>query len=361
MIQSTIPINAIIVFILAFAVSSICVPLVIKLAIKKHLYDENGGRHIHNGYIPRLGGMAIFAGFVFSQLYFSVDHFSASTISDTYLLLIFSMILLFMLGLLDDLVNINANLKFIIQLLVAFILVWRADIRIESFYGLFGLYTLPLWASYLFSILVITFFINAYNLIDGLDSLSSSVGIYVLACFTWFFLWNGSYIESMIAFSAMGALLGFWFYNKPPAKIFMGDSGSLSIGLLLAFFAIRISNLPLDAEGTFNPVFAMVVLAYPVIDTLRVFSVRIYNGISPFSPDRNHIHHALLDLGLSHGKSTLIVVFVSFFLSAIAYVLRTDQTISFMVLVPLILFLSQIPFYLLRLKTKRKVKMKKGE
>ncbi|MCS5623527.1 MAG: undecaprenyl/decaprenyl-phosphate alpha-N-acetylglucosaminyl 1-phosphate transferase, partial [Candidatus Marinimicrobia bacterium] len=266
----------------------------------------------------------------------------------------FSITLLFLLGMLDDLVNIKANSKFVLQLLIAIILVWRADIRIESFHGLFGIDTLPLWFSYMFSILVITFFVNAYNLIDGLDSLSSSVGIYVLACFTGLFLWNGAYIDCMLAVSAMGALLGFWIFNKPPARIFMGDSGTLSIGLLLAYFAIRIANLPLDEEGTFNPVFAMVVLAYPVIDTLRVFTKRILKGISPFTPDRNHIHHALLDLGLGHGKSTLIVVLFSVFLSVIAYLLRMNQTLSFLVLVPLILFVSHIPFLILRSKNKTK-------
>ena len=104
-------INAIIIFILSMSVTSICVPLVIKLAIKRRLFDEGGGRHIHKGFVPRLGGVAIFAGFVFSQLYFSVDHFSASSISDTYLLLIFSISLLFILGLMDDLVNINPMKK----------------------------------------------------------------------------------------------------------------------------------------------------------------------------------------------------------------------------------------------------------
>jgi UDP-N-acetylmuramyl pentapeptide phosphotransferase/UDP-N-acetylglucosamine-1-phosphate transferase len=352
-------INALIIFILGMGVASLCIPLVIKLAIKKRLFDENGGRHVHKGFIPRLGGVAIFVGFLFSQLYFAVDYFSTSTLPDTYLLLLFSLGLLFILGLMDDLVNINANLKFIIQLLVAVILVWRADIRIESFYGLFGIEILPLWFSYAFSILVITFFVNAYNLIDGLDSLSSSVGIYVLLCFTGVFLWNEAYVDSMLAFSAIGSLLGFWFYNKPPARIFMGDSGTLSMGLLLAYFSIRVSNLPLDVEGTFNPVFAMVVLAYPVIDTLRVFTKRILKGISPFTPDRNHIHHALLDLGLGHGKSTAVIVLFSFFLSTLAYLFRMDQTLSFVILVPLILFVSQVPFLLLRLKNKRRVKMKK--
>jgi len=358
---STIIINAIIMFIIAFTVSSICIPLVIRIAEKKKLYDSTGGRHIHNGQISRLGGIAVFAGLIFSQVYFFLDIPSTEAILKSYYLLTFSISLLFLLGFLDDMVSIKANTKFVLQVLVALILVWGADVRIESFYGLFGVEVLPLWFSYLFSILVITFFVNAYNLIDGLDSLSSSVGIYVLACFTGFFVWNEAYVDSMIAFSAMGALLGFWFFNKPPARIFMGDSGSLSIGLLLAYFSIKVSNIPLDDEGTLSPVFAMVVLAYPVVDTLRVFTRRILNGISPFTPDRNHIHHALLDLGLSHGKSTIVVVSFSFFLSAIAYLLRMDQTLSFLVLVPLILFVSQIPFYLLRLNNKRKVKMKKVE
>lgn len=349
--------NAIVVFIIAFTVSSICIPLVIKLAIKKRILGEYGeGRHVHKGFVPRLGGMAIFIGFILSQLYFSIDYFSASSVSENYLLLIFSIILLFILGLIDDLVDLKAILKFNIQILVAFILVWKADIRVESFHGILGINILPIWLSYLFSILVITFFINAYNLIDGLDSLSSSVGIYGLTCFTWFFILNDCHIESMLAFSTMGALFGFWLYNKPPAKIFMGDSGSLSIGLLLAFFAIRISNLPLDTEGSINPVFAMVVLAYPVIDTLRVFITRIYNGRSPFSPDRNHIHHILLDLGLSHGTSTILIVLFSLLFSVIAFLLRMNLNLSFIVLVLLMLFASQIPSYLLRKKNERKIK-----
>ena len=353
--QSTFALNAIIVFILALSVASICMPLVIKLAIKKRLLGVYGeGRHVHKGFVPRFGGLAIFVGIIFSQLYFSVDYFTATTVSDRYLLIIFAISILFLLGLIDDLVNINANLKFIIQLLVAFILVWKAGTRIESFQGLFGLYKLPASFSYIFSILVITFFVNAYNLIDGLDSLSSSLGIYVMICFTAIFLWNGIIIESMLAFSAIGALFGFWIYNKPPAKIFMGDSGSLSMGLLLAVFAVRISCIPIDAEGTISPVFSMVVLAYPVIDTLRVFVVRIYNGKSPFSPDRNHIHHALLDLGLSHGKSTVLIVLFSLSFSVIAYILRTNLSLSFIILVPLIIFVSQTPYFLLNKRKKQK-------
>ena len=344
-------INAVIVFVIALTLSSVSVPLVIKLAIKKRLLGEYGeGRHVHKGFVPRLGGVAIYIGFILSHVYFIISHFGTEYVSQAYLLLIFSSALLFFMGVLDDLVDINANLKFFIQLIVGFILVWQADVRIESFYGLFGLQNLPLWFSYLFSIAVIAFFINAYNLIDGIDSLSSSLGMYVLFCFGCVFLYNNSYLDSIITFSVFGALLGFWLYNKPPAKIFMGDSGTLSVGLLIAYFAIRTSNMPVDNQDTYSPVFAMIVLVYPVIDTLRVFTKRIIKGVSPFTPDRNHIHHLLLDLGYSHGKATLIIVFFSIVLSCVAYVLKSVPTIGFFVTVSLTVIASFIPGVLIRKK-----------
>jgi UDP-N-acetylmuramyl pentapeptide phosphotransferase/UDP-N-acetylglucosamine-1-phosphate transferase len=346
-------INSIIVLITAFAVSSICVPLVIKLAIKKRLLGEYGqGRHVHKGFVPRLGGVAIFAGFMFSQLYFIISNFPAHYLSKSYFLLLFGVLLIFLLGILDDLVNIRAHLKFYIQILVSIILVWNADIRIVSLHGILGLETLPLWLSYSFSALVITFFINAYNLIDGIDSLSSSIGMYVMACFGSVFLFNEAYLESVMAFSVFGALLGFWFYNKPPAKIFMGDSGTLSMGLMMAFFAIKIAHLPIDTDGTISPVFALVVLSYPVIDTLRVFTKRILKGKSPFKPDRSHIHHLLLDLGYSHGKATRCIIFFTFLLTLTGFLLRDFPTPSFIVMGGLIILTSFIPGWILKYRNK---------
>jgi len=264
-----------------------------------------------------------------------------------YYFLLYSMLILFIMGVVDDNKNIKAYKKFSLQSLIAFILVWKADIRIESFYGLFGLFELPLWISYFFSILVILFFINAYNLIDGLDGLSTSTGIYILSIFFWIFFINNSLIESMISLSLIGALLAFLIFNKPPAKIFMGDSGSLSIGLIIAFLSIKITNLPLDTMGTVNPVFPMIVLAYPAIDTLRVFFMRLSKGVSPFTADKNHIHHALIDLGLSHGKSAVLIVGISTLFSLIAYQLRIYPNLLFFMLVPLIFFVSNIPSLIL--------------
>jgi UDP-N-acetylmuramyl pentapeptide phosphotransferase/UDP-N-acetylglucosamine-1-phosphate transferase len=345
-------INVILIFILAFAVSSICIPLVIKIAIKRRLFDAGGGRHVHKGFVPRLGGMALFVGFIFSQVYFAIDFFSISSISSTYLLLVFSITLMFVLGLIDDLVNVNANIKFVVQLLVAIILVWRTDVRILSFNGLLGIDELPLVASYIYSIVLVVFLINAFNLIDGLDSLSATLGICVFSGFLYLFVLNEMHVETFLCVSAIGALLGFWFYNKPPARIFMGDSGTLFIGLLLAYCAVRVSNIGLDSIGTVNPVIAMSVLVYPAIDTLRVFTNRIMTGRSPFSPDRNHIHHLLFDLGLGHGWVTIIIVSTSVFITSTVYCFREYVTLSFFVALTLTIITSQLPAYLLNRKRK---------
>ena len=258
--------------------------------------SRQGERHIHTGLIPRIGGVALVIGFIFSQLYLILVTPLNPSVYIEYYFLIFSFIILFILGLLDDIVDVKSYLKFFVQILVSIILVWKADVRIDSFHGIWGINYLPDIVSYIFSILVLVFFINAYNLIDGLDGLSCSIGLYSLTCFLVIFLFNQVYLESMLLISIMGSLFGFFFYNKFPAKIFMGDSGTLSIGLLIAYFSIKVSMLPLDYNGVCNPVFAMVVLSYPVIDTLRVFFRRIISGVSPFVADRNHIHHILLSL-----------------------------------------------------------------
>ena len=128
----------------------------------------------------------------------------------------------------------------------------------------------------------------------------------------------------------------------------MGDSGTLSIGLIIACFAIKVSSLPIDSQNNYSPVFAMIVLVYPVIDTLRVFTKRILNGVSPFTPDKNHIHHLLLSIGYSHGKATKIIILFSLLLTSIAYCLRANQTISFVVTVLLTIIISFIPSLIIK-------------
>ena len=335
-------------FVITFIITSITIPLIIKICNKKNVFTPKDERHIHTRNICAFGGISIFLGIFMSQTYLLLDFPDFSTNFTSYYVLAFAAFILFLVGFVDDLIDLNAKYKFVIQLLIALVLVFRVDVYIQSFYGLFGLYELPLWFAYTFSVVTIVFFINAFNLIDGIDALSSSIGMFALAVFSYFFFVSGAYYDFLIAVSVFAALLGFWFYNKPPAKIFMGDSGTLSIGLLLAYFAIKMCNLPLDDKAVVSPVFVMMVLMYPVIDTLRVFVKRITKKTSPFTPDRSHLHHSLLDLGLSHGKTVFVIIAISVVFSSMAYLLRTQITTSFFILTLLVVIISQLPKIMLK-------------
>ena len=331
-------------FSLSLSVTSVCIPFIIHLSTQLNLYDKTNYRTIHTRHIPRLGGIAVVSGILITLIYFFVEVPFPMGTREPYSLLLFSVITIFILGIIDDLINIRPSLKLFIQFLLALILVLKADIYIYSFSGLFDIYNIPNWFSYIFSILVLVLIINAYNIIDGIDGLSSVIGIFAsIICFA-IFLLNNNYFDSLLSLSVIGSLLGFWLQNKPPAKIFMGDSGTLTIGLFLAYFSIKITTLPLDTHGNINPVFPMIILAYPIIDTLRVFAVRIYNGYSPLRADQNHIHHRLIDLGLSHGNSTAIILFFNFCLVIISYIMRDNPTLSFLLLVPIVILIAQIPF-----------------
>ena len=341
--METIIISAAMLFIIAFVVTSITIPLIIKLCRKKRLFAENGGRHIHVGKICAFGGVPIFLGIFGAQLYLLLDPPDLYVDYFPYYILGFSVALLFFVGFIDDLLDIKARDKFLIQLLLASLLVFRAGIYIESFHGLFGLYELPLWFAYPFSITTIIFLVNAFNLIDGVDSLSASIGILALSVFSYYFYHTGNYYDFLIAVSVLASLIGFWFFNKPPAKIFMGDTGTLSVGVLLAYFSIQMCNISTEGMSGMNPVFVMIVLSYPVIDTLRVFIKRISKGNSPFTPDRSHLHHRLIDLGYSHGKTTFIIIFVSLIFISLTYLLKEQKTLSFFVMLVLVGTSSQVP------------------
>ena len=341
--MKTIIISAAMLFVIAFVITSITIPLIIKLCKKKQLFAKNGGRHVHLGKICAFGGIPIFLGILSSQSYLLLDNPVLQVDYFPYYILGFSVVILFFVGFVDDLLDMPAMDKFLIQLLIASLLVFRGGVYIDSFHGLFGLYELPLWFAYSFSIVTIIFLVNAYNLIDGVDSLSASIGILVLSIFSYYFYTTGNYYDFLIAVSVFASLLGFWFFNKPPAKIFMGDTGSLSVGLILAYFSIKMCTISTEGASGMNPVFVMIVLSYPVIDTLRVFVKRISKGKSPFSPDRSHLHHRLIDLGYSHAKTTRIIILSSLALICLMYLIKEYKTLSFFVMVTVVVIASQIP------------------
>jgi UDP-GlcNAc:undecaprenyl-phosphate/decaprenyl-phosphate GlcNAc-1-phosphate transferase len=293
-------------FLTALIISFLVIPSVIRISHLKNLFDEPDKRKSHKNSIPTLGGVAIFAGLIFSLTFWS----DQKLIQELQYILAAIMILFFM-GIKDDLLSIRASKKLVVQVVAAFLIVHWTNIRLTTFYGLFGIWDIGDVFSYLLSIFTIVSITNAFNLIDGIDGLAGSIGIITSAVFGCWFALMESYQYAILAFSLMGALLGFLYYNWSPAKIFMGDTGSLLVGFVTALLAVKFieMNRLMEREASYKvlsvPVVTIGILIIPLFDTLRVFTIRILKKKSPFSPDRNHLHHLLLDRGLTHSKATL--------------------------------------------------------
>src|SRR6185312_13321967 len=277
------------IFLAAFLVAFICTPPLIRVSLRKNLTDAPGDlRKLHTRSIPTLGGVMIFAGTLFSfsllvptvvDLKGSVDGATLASLSHDSNYLIASIILLFFIGVKDDIIGTAAIFKLLGHIIVGMILVLMGNIRITGFHGLFGIYSIPYWASVFLSVFTYVVIINAINFIDGIDGLAAGIGFIGAAAFgTWFAFAHNAMLASL-AFALSGSLLGFLIYNFSPAKIFMGDSGSLIIGLILSVLGIKLieydpAQLPLNVARISRPLFVMSVLAYPLIDALRIVIVR---------------------------------------------------------------------------------------
>lgn len=310
----------------SFVFTYVVIPSIINIARIKQLYDEPGERKSHVDVIPNLGGIAIFGGFVISFCLFG-NFTNAKEVQ--YIL--GALCLTFMLGAKDDIIELTHYKKFLGQIMSAFIIVYFGDIRLTSLYGVFGISDIPYWVSFLFSMTTIVFIINAFNLIDGVNWLAGSVALVIAVSFGSWFFYHNLYEYAILAASMAGAIIAFLRYNYTPAKIFMGDSGSLSVGLLSSVLAIVFIekneffiSQGLDYKFTISasPAFAIAVLIIPVFDTLRVFTLRILSGKSPFLADRNHIHHKLLDLGLSHIQTSMVLISTNIAFIVLAFYLQ---------------------------------------
>ncbi|MFS2187543.1 MraY family glycosyltransferase [Mucilaginibacter sp. Mucisp84] len=289
-------------------ITLLCIPSILHVARARHLYDDVGHfRKQHDHGIPRLGGVAIFVSFTITVLLFSIID---KSLPISYLLT--ACIILFAMGLKDDLSGVNSSTKFMIQFVVAAILVIPGDIRISSMYGVFDIASLPYIPSVILSILVIMLIINSFNLIDGIDGLAATTGIIANSAFAALFIYMNQYELAAISLAMVGAVVGFLRFNVTPAKIFMGDTGALLIGLVSAVMAIKfielskVSTVKLPFIYT-APALIVAILIGPVFDTLRVFTIRILNKKSPFDADRNHIHHRMLKMGLTHLQTTFVL------------------------------------------------------
>lgn len=312
-----IPVSAIISFIVTF----LAIPVVILIADKKKLYDIPDERKIHTHAIASLGGVGIFVGLMFACLL--MVNISANHEFQYFLAALF---LMFFIGLKDDLIMISATKKFIAQIVAAAIVIHLGGIRIESFYGILGVEGLEPMIGVPLTYITIILIMNAFNLIDGIDGLAGSLGLMTTLLLGTYFYFAGLTAFSIFSFSLSASLLGFLIFNYHPAKIFMGDSGSLVLGLSVSILLLKFINVA-EAPAAVLPVTSGVavgiaIIIIPLIDTLRVFAVRMTRGRSPFSPDRNHVHHLLLDRGLTHSTVTLICVAANILLIIATYLAR---------------------------------------
>ncbi|HEU5366774.1 MAG TPA: MraY family glycosyltransferase [Hanamia sp.] len=343
---------------LAFLITFFSIPVIIEVAKDKKLFDVPGGRKVHHAVIPTLGGLGIFAGFIIATL-IGVPVSQASVLQ----YFIAAIMIIFFMGIKDDILILTATKKFVGQLIAASILIKFGGIRITDMYGLMGVEALSPTVSFLITLFTIVVITNSFNLIDGVDGLAGSLGLVTSIIFGTYFYFSGELMYSVIALSLAGSLVAFLIYNFNPARIFMGDTGSLLIGLVNSILVIKFistasnpaSVLPLQSA----PALGFAILLVPLFDTLRVVSHRILNRRSPFSPDRNHIHHFLLDLGLSHKMVAFTCVSANILFIALAYFLRSfGSSIVLMILIVVATFIVSIIYIS---KSKRKLVLVNGQ
>lgn len=312
----------ILTFLISAAIGWFAIPRIVIIAKIKRLFDEHNARKVHKGAIPRLGGLSFFPAALFSfafvlglRYYYGYDiSFDLQLeLLTEFLFVLSGMIILYFVGMVDDLIGVGYRSKFVAQIFSAVCLV-LAGVSIFDLQGLFGVHRLPFLLDVLLTVVGVVLTVNAFNLIDGVDGLCSGLGTIILTTLGVFFIYNQLYVYAMFAFGMVGVLIAFFQYNVlgTRLKVFMGDTGSLTLGYMISFLALKFMNLEntsfitLGIHSTMAVVIGLLML--PVFDTCRVFVSRISKGKSPFYPDKNHIHHKLLQLNRTHLQSTGILL-----------------------------------------------------
>jgi UDP-GlcNAc:undecaprenyl-phosphate GlcNAc-1-phosphate transferase len=294
-----------------FGVSLIIVivltPVWISICKKWNLFDEPDSRKHHRHMIPSMGGIAIFAGLFISFLSFAEIHDL-----EKLRFLFGAALILFFTGFFDDLMDVPAKNKLMLQIgsgLVAF----AGGYRIETFNGFLGIHEIPLLVQLPATVLLIVGFTNAFNFIDGIDGLAATLGLVFSFTMGILFLEYAKTDYAMLCFCMCGALAGFLVYNISPARIFMGDTGSLIVGFVVVILAVELCNaVAADPNPAYsNPSRVLAILFVPLFDISRVLVIRFLNGNSPFAPDRNHLHHLILKFGFGHTAAMAIIVSIS--------------------------------------------------
>ena len=328
---------------LAFGITYRSIPVIINVCNLKGLMAEKEKRSSHLHPTPTFGGIALFAS---TLIAYHIWNFGDEGILMHRVIVGF--IILFFLGIKDDLFALAPIKKIISQVIAAALVVIGSDLRITDFFGIFGLYEIPYALSVALTIFIFIALINAINLIDGIDGLAGGIGMIVTAFFGFWFLLNGHFSLASLSLCLSSSLAGFLIYNfSKTNKIFMGDTGSLILGFVITTLAVKFihfnvlhsfrSSLFINA-----PVLAIVLLSVPIFDTLRVFAIRIMRGKSPFKADRIHMHHLVVDNGLTHFQASMAFYAYTILSTAFTYILRhylSNTQLCLIIVVYFILYL----------------------
>ena len=301
-------------FFVAFIATNWVHPKILKIAILKNLVDNPDERKLQRRPIPVMGGIAVFFGIVAGLCSSQITFFSPAVF-----VLIAAMTIMLYVGTIDDILDLSPYTRFLIEIaVVAFIMLVNNN-GINCFWGLWGLDVIPMWIVAPLTIFAAVGIINAINLIDGVNGLSSGFCFMASVMFAIMFYFSGNTTMMILATSAAGAIIPFFFHNvfgyNP--RMFIGDGGTLVIGTMMSMFVINILkdtslSAPFAQEGMGRIPFTLSVLAVPVFDTLRVMSARIIRGNSPFNPDKTHLHHLFIELGFSHIGTTVSILSLNF-------------------------------------------------
>jgi len=296
-------------FLLAIGISLYAVPIVIRVAHSLKLMDNPNERSAAKNPIPTLGGIAIFISFVFA----ATVGLSGDELPEMIYILS-AVILMFFVGLKDDILTLSAWKKLTAQLIASAIIVFLAKIRFTNLHGFLGIGDIGMIPSVILTFFVIIVIINAFNLMDGIDGLAAGLSMLAAIVFGgWFFI-SGHNDYAILSIALVGAIAGFFYYNLygKENKIFMGDTGSLVLGTLMSIIVIRFNEFNIDQTQPFAiasaPAVSFGILIYPLVDTIRVFIIRLLQFKSPFTADKNHLHHRLLTLGFSHKRATYTII-----------------------------------------------------
>jgi len=345
-----------------FAISLLLIPKIRSIALKLNLSDTPDDRSSHSAPVPTFGGVIFYVSYI--VILFFTQNLDVNHVSVT---LLASISVLFFTGLLDDFRNLSPKIKFLFQIIGVAILMFQPDFRIVSLHGFLGFYEIPMAISVAGSMFFLLALINAFNLIDGIDGLSGITGI-IIASFYSFMLFNlGYYFYLSISLATIGTLLAFLRFNfSIKRKIFMGDTGSLVIGLVLGLVTLKLMAVGDAAHNSLSlnrsqlPLFLAGVLFIPTLDIIRVMLLRFTRGVSIFKPDRNHIHHILIDFGFSHRKASFCIGFINFLVASTMFYVTQKLTIiqSLMILISMFFIAFAVLFIMNKNQTAIRLKVK---